>query len=205
MNYKISIAILSIPFFAGAHVHAHDQPTEYTTKEPAIKTARLEKIATPQNKEIFELVSINLAAIKEPLGHSHSVNLVEYSENYIAHQVITARSDRTETVKSMKVTDNSILAVELRHTYKELEAMREKIYDLFQSLALSGQSSVVNSIALDEQNNVLRARGAEENLEYIRVQLEKNGFDTSAIIIEKGGRAKLFGQLYGGTKTGASR
>ncbi|QIL80769.1 hypothetical protein G7047_13290 [Diaphorobacter sp. HDW4A] len=202
MKYKLLVSLLGVSFVAG--VHAENQVVGHATKELAIKAAGLEKFATPQNEDIFNSISKNLNIVKEAVGDGYGGTWVEYDENYIAHQIVAVSGDGVGMVKSIQ-TENPISVVEVRYTYKELEVMREKIYDLFQSLALPGQLSVVNSIALDEQNNALRVRGNEENLDFIRIQLEKNGFDTSAIFIEKGGRAKLFGQLFGGTKIGASQ
>ncbi len=179
---------------------------KHTSKESALKAAGLETYATSSNDEIIEKTSKQINKIKEDLGDGFGGSWIEYDKNNQAYLAIGI-SGETATVYSHKngqPTNERIIFIPVNYGINYLNSLEQKIADAFKEIKQGGEP-IVLSLGIDEPRNKIVVRGRKENFQYIEDIIRRMGFDFNIIIIEEqNGPVELFGNIYGGTKIGAT-
>ncbi|WCM89099.1 S1 family peptidase [Acidovorax sp. NCPPB 3576] len=211
MTIKKKIMLIALALATNAvYVSAQDfsadtyaKPENFNfTKEQALKAAGLDVYVNEENSKQVQALVKNRPKIQEIAGEFYAGSWIRYDENLKAHQIFAT----TAPINKLKNStfDGDVTFVQVKFSYKQLEAMKDKIMSTF---AESAQSSnpLVFGVAIDEEKNRLLVRGREENHNIINSRLRLLGIDMDAILLEdQNGPITLMGSLFGGSKIGAS-
>ncbi|ABM31671.1 S1 family peptidase [Paracidovorax citrulli] len=174
------------------------------TKEQALAASGLDVIATEKNQKIVEALGKNTVSIKELAGDTFAGSWIHYDENHEAQQFFATTVPLNLHKSRMAGSEGKIFFIQVKYSYKELETIREKIFDAFKDSARLGDP-LVYGIGIDEEKNKLMVAGRKENHSLIRARIQLLGIEPDAYLLEdQNGPTTLMGTLFGGSKIVAS-
>ena len=199
MLFPMLAASFSMCSFAQYSNAQNNTQTYHETKEAALKASGLDVYASKKNDRVINAAAKNTDEIKAELADSFAGTWIKYDEHKVAHQVVAIKGGGNLT-KISNAPENGFLIVDVKYSYQELEATREKILTLFNKLSNGGEQ-LIFGIAIDDEKNKLVIRGYQQNLEFIKSKILISGIEEDIISLEaQDGPMTLMGVLFGGSR-----